>query len=267
MNNQKYNYLGIAIVALIIGYSFGGQHFNLKSTEEKSNMGMHTEGMKMDHMDNHSKHLNITKGYAEPTVKLTALKDTMGGYNLQIQTTNYKFTPEKAGDSVTPTNTGHAHVYINGTKIGRYYGGGWIYVAGDKFKNGTNTIEVSLNTNDHNEWYSSDDQRKIEGKLEILVNPTNTMSMQPTKTFELVVQNKKVISGGDTIKVMQGENVSIKITVDEDEELHLHGYNKMVNIEKGKPAMLEFVADKSGRFPYELEKSGTELGNLEVQPK
>ena len=88
-----------------------------------------------------------------------------------------------------------------------------------------------------------------------------------TKTFELVVKDGKLASGSSVLKAQQNDNVVIKITNDEDEELHLHGYDKSVDLEKGKQASLSFKATLTGRFPFELEKSKTELGVLEVQPK
>lgn len=87
------------------------------------------------------------------------------------------------------------------------------------------------------------------------------------KTFDLVVQNRKLVAGPDTLQVTEGDEVTINITADEDEELHLHGYDKSVDLEASKAASLTFTADKSGRFPYELEHSKTEIGALEVQPK
>lgn len=97
----------------------------------------------------------------------------------------------------------------------------------------------------------------------------SSTSAQPSsfKTFDLVVKSKKLVSGPDTLSVTEGDQVTINITNDEDEELHLHGYDKSVDLEANKSAKLEFSADKTGRFPYELEKSKTELGTLEVQPK
>ena len=87
------------------------------------------------------------------------------------------------------------------------------------------------------------------------------------KTFTLVVKNRNLVSGPDTLKVTQGDSVVIKITVDEDEELHFHGYDKNIDLEKDKQGELSFTADAAGRFPYELEHSKTEIGALEVQPK
>ena len=87
------------------------------------------------------------------------------------------------------------------------------------------------------------------------------------KTFELVISGKKLISGPVTVKVTEGDEVAIRITSDEPEELHLHGYDKSVDLEKNVPAELTFTANITGRFVYELEQSKTDLGALEVSPK
>ena len=86
-------------------------------------------------------------------------------------------------------------------------------------------------------------------------------------TFNLVIKEKKVISGPTTIKINQGDEVTIKITSDEAEEFHVHAYDNSVELEPNKQATLTFTANLSGRFPFELENSKTEIGALEVQPK
>ncbi len=105
--------------------------------------------------------------------------------------------------------------------------------------------------------------------------PTNTPSESTTsaqsataaKIFDLVVKNRKLASGPEVLKVTEGDEVIINITSDETEELHLHGYDKSVDLEASKAAQLQFMTNLTGRFPYELEKSKTEIGALEVQPK
>lgn len=107
------------------------------------------------------------------------------------------------------------------------------------------------------------------------VSPKQTQTISPSvgpaktkgKVFEFSVKNNKLVSGPETISVIQGDTVTIKITADENEELHLHGYDNSVDLEKNKPAELTFTADKTGRFDYELENSKTDIGVLEVQPK
>ena len=82
-----------------------------------------------------------------PTVTLALAPDTMSGVNLQITTTGYTMTPEIVGQADQPGG-GHAHVYLNGTKLGRVYSD-WVHIAdaatGD-------VIRVTLNGNSHSGW-------------------------------------------------------------------------------------------------------------------
>ncbi len=103
-------------------------------------------------------------------------------------------------------------------------------------------------------------------------NSQNTTATSPdqeksTKTFELVIKNKKLVSGSSTLTATEGDSVIIKITSDIAEEFHLHGYDKSVELEPGKQAELAVTANLTGRFPFELEQSKTEIGALEVHPK
>lgn len=105
--------------------------------------------------------------------------------------------------------------------------------------------------------------------------PQNTQkSLRPTviqtnqQVVTLIVEKKKLISGPKTIKIPQGDTLILQIVVlDENEEIHIHGYDKSITLKKNTPAKVSFVATLSGRFPYELEHSQTEIGVLEVQPK
>lgn len=96
------------------------------------------------------------------------------------------------------------------------------------------------------------------------VSPTPESS---AKTFELIIQGKKLISGPSAIKVNQGDEITLKITSDEEEEFHIHAYDNFAELIPNQQATLTFVVDKSGRFPFELEKSKVELGAVEVAPK
>ena len=54
------------------------------------------------------------------------------------------------------------------------------------------------------------------------------------------------------------------MTADRADEVHLHGYDRKVDIEPGKPAELEFTADVPGVFEVELEEAGLKLVELQV---
>ncbi len=85
--------------------------------------------------------------------------------------------------------------------------------------------------------------------------------------FNLSIKNQKIASGSSEITVLQGETVTLKITSDEAEELHLHGYDKSINLKPNQEVELIFEANTSGRFPFELEQSGISLGNIVVAPQ
>lgn len=95
----------------------------------------------------------------------------------------------------------------------------------------------------------------------------NSIVDSAQRTYELVIKGKKIVSGPETIQVVQGDEVTIKITSDEAEEFHVHGYDKSVELQPNQQATLTFRANISGRFDFELEQSKMDLGALEVQPK
>jgi hypothetical protein len=88
-----------------------------------------------------------------PKVELVVSEDAKSGYNIKIITTDFTFTPESVnGDNVI--GEGHAHLYVDGEKIGRIYSNYFHY--NGSFE-GTKTFMVTLNANDHSE-YTVDDE-------------------------------------------------------------------------------------------------------------
>lgn len=85
--------------------------------------------------------------------------------------------------------------------------------------------------------------------------------------FEFVVKDGKVASGEPVIKARQGDEITLVITSDKADELHLHGYDRHARLQPNAPARVTLKADRTGRFPIELHKSHIELGTIEVYPK
>jgi FtsP/CotA-like multicopper oxidase with cupredoxin domain len=83
----------------------------------------------------------------------------------------------------------------------------------------------------------------------------------------LRVVNGVLEEGPSLIRVQQGDPVQILIESDQDDEFHLHGYDLVLPLKAGVPAELQFTADRSGRFTYELHARHLELGALEVLPR
>ena len=57
----------------------------------------------------------------------------------------------------------------------------------------------------------------------------------------------------------------LQVVADTADEVHLHGYDKKVDLVKGKPANLTFKADVPGIFEVELEERGLKLLDLVVK--
>jgi hypothetical protein len=95
--------------------------------------------------------------YADlPVPSLTHLvfPDAMDGYNVQILPQNFRFTPAAINTGVK-NSEGHAHIYVNGIKIGRDYAA-WYHLPSGLFEAGENQVTVTLNANDHSEWAVGD---------------------------------------------------------------------------------------------------------------
>ena len=74
------------------------------------------------------------------------------------------------------------------------------------------------------------------------------------------------VGGVQTIKVKGGDVARIVVVSDVADEVHLHGYDRSVDVAPGKPGRLRFRADAEGVFEIELEERALKIANLEVGP-
>lgn len=93
----------------------------------------------------HSTPVDIAPGSDAPSVSIEAFKDAMSGWNLKVTPVNFSFAPQNASSADVP-GEGHAHIYINGDKLGRLYGK-WYHLT--NLPKGEVEIKVSLNGNSH----------------------------------------------------------------------------------------------------------------------
>jgi heme/copper-type cytochrome/quinol oxidase subunit 2 len=72
---------------------------------------------------------------------------------------------------------------------------------------------------------------------------------------------------GDTgrIPVGLGESVTLALTSDVADEVHVHGYDLTVELDPGQQAEVTFAATVPGVFEVELHEAGTVLLTLQVQ--
>jgi len=130
--------LGVALVLLVAGPApvLGAGH---------DHQGSGGHGSTMAH--DHGKRVMLTAGSKAPALGIAIKNDPVGGWNLHLRVSNFRFAPERAS---TPykAGEGHAHIYVNGKKLARLYGP-WFHIG--SLPPGKAMIRVTLNTNDHRE--------------------------------------------------------------------------------------------------------------------
>ncbi len=126
------------------GYLIGNNLANSTSTNSDVSM---TESMD-DSSHSQDQVAYEVESADAPIVRLVVTEDAKSGYNVKLVTDKFTFTP----DNVNQANVmgeGHAHLYVDGVKIGRLYGPDYHY--NENFE-GSKTFKVTLNANDHSEY-------------------------------------------------------------------------------------------------------------------
>ena len=105
---------------------------------------------------------------------------------------------------------------------------------------------------------------------------TETTSSQTSTTptpdsFNVQIKDEKPVGGAQNFKVKKGDNVTIVVSSDAHDVIHLHGYDIEKDVEAGKPATFKFTADIEGIFEIEshvAEDKGLEplMAKLTVEP-
>ncbi len=85
------------------------------------------------------------------------------------------------------------------------------------------------------------------------------------RLFQVAVTGATMSPGG--LHAYESDTLTLSITADKYEEIHLHGYDKHFFPAPGRPATLTFPADKTGQFVIEIEATSQPLGLLDVQPR
>lgn len=151
--------LALFVIGLIFGGGIGfvtaaGYGVTLDGHDHSDPAAHQTHVASAQTKDGHSGHkmaghdhdelVSVASGADAPALTISVTPDPASGYNLHLMTENFTFAPEHASQDHVP-GEGHAHVYVNGEKIGRLYGG-WMHLSALP---ADALVEVTLNTNDH----------------------------------------------------------------------------------------------------------------------
>lgn len=157
--NMRYLFAAVNFVILFIVMAIPYQKLAdkafAKSLDEQSKMA-------------HPK-MEVPSDMPKPAIMLHPYRDSKGGWNIHLMTENFKFTPENAGNEDV-MGEGHAHLFLNGKKVGRVYSN-WIHVTIGK---GQNKVKVNLTTNSHKDYFV--DGKAVEAEVEL--NEDREVSVQ-----------------------------------------------------------------------------------------
>src|SRR5690606_15937572 len=87
---------------------------------------VHAEAMEKYSLHQHEK-FEVPAGQPKPEIVIHPMLDSKGGYNLHISLKNFRFAPENVNKAVDLPHEGHAHIYLNGKKLGRVYSE-WVHL-------------------------------------------------------------------------------------------------------------------------------------------
>lgn len=88
----------------------------------------------------------------------------------------------------------------------------------------------------------------------------------PARTIlSVTVRGGSVVEGGSRQRAPLNEAVTIRVTSDAADEVHIHGYDKKFTVAAGQTGEVTFNANIPGVFEVEFEKSHKLLFTLEVR--
>ena len=82
----------------------------------------------------------------------------------------------------------------------------------------------------------------------------------------IVVKGGESVGGVQELTYTAGDEIRFDVQSDIAEEVHVHGYDIIKEVEPGKPVSFDFPADIEGGFEVELEGAHVQIAELTVEP-
>ncbi|WP_426363110.1 hypothetical protein [Streptomyces sp. E-08] len=203
-----------------------------------------------------------------PTVRAEARPDSEGGWNVHLTVERFRFTPESTGGAALP-GRGHARLLVDGREAARLYGP-WGYVPP-----GAHTLTVRLHADDHTVWAVAGAPVQATVRLDGAPSASPSASTpspsssappaDPGRTVTLTITGTTVQPPPSRIELKKGERLTLRVTSDRADTLHVHGYDRELPLSPGAPATLTLTADRTGLFEVETHESGLVLTQLVVR--
>ena len=272
--------LALGVFAAACGGDSGTPSSGAPSTSSSQDAGVGSDTTTTDqsgHSETDGHDHNHTHGAATtpaiepyPSVSVRILEDPSGGWLLHSVPTNFRLAPENVSTEHVD-GEGHMHLYVDGVKITRLYGE-WHQLP--PLAAGVHEIRVELSSNDHSAMAINgtivDDTVTLEvseDEATLVTDDSDShehdMSV-PSQTISVDIVGGEPVGGHRRVDVDLDSKVTISVTSDTAEEVHVHGYDILYPVAVGQPLEFGFVAEIPGVFEVELEGSGQLLLLLTV---
>ncbi len=129
----------------------------------------------------------------------------------------------------------------------------------------TDSGDDAAQTSEPAEEEESSDGDAVGGSEPLLGGTRNEPGAEP-EPVALEFAGGEVVGGVETIEVTSGEEITVTVTSDVQEELHVHGVDLYEDLPPGEEVEVTFTAEAEGVFEIELHDSGTQIASYEVSP-
>jgi hypothetical protein len=85
-------------------------------------------------------------------------------------------------------------------------------------------------------------------------------------TPTIVVRNGEPVGGVQELEYDAGDEIRFRVSSNQADEVHVHGYDVEEEIPAGGSAVVSFPAEIEGIFEVELHGSGAQIAELHVNP-
>ncbi|MFY1676358.1 MULTISPECIES: cupredoxin domain-containing protein [unclassified Streptomyces] len=205
-----------------------------------------------------------------PGVELTVRPDAVDGWTVTLDVTRFRFTPDSVGGAAV-LGAGHAHLLVDGEKVARLYGR-WHHLPERDVPPGARTLTARLVADDHTAWAVRgrpvEDSTPLPGAAEGDTRPRDpTPSGEPAaeRTLEITVTDGRVTPAPGRVDLRRGRTLTLRVTSDTDDELHVHGMDRSVPLTAGRAASLRVTPERTGLFEVETHRSRLVLTQLAVR--
>ena len=210
----------------------------------------------------HSTGIEVDAALPIPAVEVELTEtDTAGVFAIAVSLENFTIT-EDALDGDPVDNEGHMHLYLDGTRVERFFDLEHEITVPE----GEHVIEVELSANNHSPYTIDDEPIRATATVTGAGDDSSGIAAaDATATLTATLADGTVtVDGDDRLELSEGDVVMVMITSDTADEIHVHGYDIFADVAPGEDAMIVFTADIPGRFEIEFETSHQFIAELVI---